>query len=275
MVSINGFSKVTIFFIIIVDFDAIGIIIVIVKLHIIDVINIFTKPMKRLIFLATIISFVVGCEKNQDNKINSDYVARIVGFDINCSICILEFPDDNSQVKKEIGESPGNFYQAINLSKGNYEIGQILRVKIRKADTNDLTSCISLYPSGSYKSVFITEFENFSDLIFNDTINLSYGDCLYDSENQRYICLDSVLSDSRCPTGATCIWEGNAEVRFKVEKINDNPVFFNLNTHMGFTTDTIVDGYKFALINLRPYPALEHQIEPNEYKAGIIVEKDK
>jgi len=231
--------------------------------------------MKRLLFLVSIICFIVGCEKNQDNNINSDYIAKIVGFDLNCSTCILEFPDDNSQVKKEIGESPGNFYQAINFSKGNYEIGQILRVKIRKAVANDLTSCISLYPSGSYKSVFITEFENFSDLIFNDTIDLSYGDCLYDSENKMYICLDSVLSDSRCPTGANCIWEGNAEVRFKFEKINDEPVFLNLNTHMGFTTDTIVDGYKFALIGLRPYPALEHRITQNDYKAEILVEKNK
>jgi len=234
-----------------------------------------TKPMKKLIFLASIISFMFGCEKSPDNKINSDFTARIVGFDLNCSTCILEFPDDSSQVKKEIGESPSNYYQTINLSKGNYEIGQKLRVKIRKADTNELTPCISLYPSYSYKNVFITEFENFNNLIFNDTIDLSYRDCLYDPENQMYICLDSVLNDSRCPTGAYCIWEGNAEVRFKFEKFNDNPILFNLNTHMGFTTDTIFDRYKFTLISLSPYPTVEHRIAQKDYKAEIIVEKNK
>ncbi len=215
-----------------------------------------------------------GCEKSPDN-LKSEYTARIVGFDLNCSTCILEFPDDHLQVQEEIGESPSNYYEAINLSKGKYEIGQKLRVKIRKADANELTPCITLYPSYSYKNVFITEFENFNNLIFNDTIDLSYRDCLYDPENQMYICLDSVLNDSRCPTGAYCFWEGNAEVRFKFEKLNDNPILFNLNTHMRFTTDTIIDEYKFTLIGLSPHPTVEHRIVQKDYKAKIIVKKNK
>jgi hypothetical protein len=67
----------------------------------------------------------------------------------------------------------------------------------RKAEINELMPCISLYPSYNYKNVVITEFADFSNLIFNDTIYLSYHDCLYEPENHFYICLDSVLSDSR------------------------------------------------------------------------------
>jgi len=233
-----------------------------------------TKQMKKIIIFTAIVSFLFACEKSTD-KLNSKLTAKIVGFDLNCSTCILEFPDDYLQVKEEIGLSPSNYYHAINMSKDNFKIGQKLKVKIRKSEPNELRACITLYPSYNYKNVFITDFENYNNLIFNDTIDLSYRDCLNDPENQMYICLDSVLNDSRCPIGAYCIWEGNAEVRFKFEKFNEKPILFNLNTHRGFTTDTIVDGYKFSLIGLSPHPTMGHRIEQKDYKAEIIVNKYK
>ena len=95
--------------------------------------------MKKLLFLASLVCIIVSCEHNPDYRTDSEYIATIVGFDLNCSTCILAFPDDNSQIKKEIGENPNNFYQTINLSKGDYEIGQKVRVKLRKAETNELS----------------------------------------------------------------------------------------------------------------------------------------
>jgi len=218
-----------------------------------------------------------ACEKNPDeiSLEDFDYVARIVGFDLNCSTCILEFPDDSLQVKKEIGKSPSNYYHAINLNKGDYNIGQKLKVKIRKPGTNELTPCITLYPSYSYENVYIREFENFDNLILNDTVELSYRDYLYDPENHFYICLDSVLNDSRCPTGATCYWAGNAEVRFKFERLNYIPVLFTLNTHINFPYDAKVNGYRITLLDLNPYPAGGPQIEQKDYKAEIIIIKNK
>lgn len=230
--------------------------------------------MKKIIIFSVIISFMLACEESTD-ILSSSLTAKIVGFDLNCSTCILEFPDDSLEVKGEIGKSPSNHYQAINLGKDNFTVGQKLKVNIRKPETNELRECIALYPTYNYKNVFITDFENFNNLILNDTIDLSYGDCLNDPENQMYICLDSVLNDSRCPTGVECFWEGNALVRFKFERFNEKPVLFNLNTHRGFTTDTIVDGYKFTLIGLRPYPSIKHRIEQKDYKAEIIVNKNK
>jgi hypothetical protein len=230
--------------------------------------------MKKIIIIVVMLSFMFACEKYTD-KTDNRYTARIVAFDLNCSTCILEFPDDYMMVQEEIGESSGNYYEAINLSRGPYEIGQMLRVKIRKADINELTPCITLYPSRNYKKVFVTEFEDFNNLTFNDTIELSCRDCLYDPENQLYICLDSVLNDSRCPSGVYCFWEGNAAVRFKFEELNEKPIFFNLNTHRGFTADTIINGYKFTLIGLSPYPSIEHRIAQSDYKAKLIVKRIK
>jgi hypothetical protein len=229
--------------------------------------------MKNLISVIAGFLLLFGCEKSTD-KLSSYYIAKIVGFDLNCSTCILEFPDDSLEIKGVLGLSPDNYYQAINLSKGNYEIGQKLKVNIRKAEISELTPCITLYPSYNYKNVSITDFENFNNLIFNDTIDLPYQDCLYDSENRIYICFDSIKNDSRCPPDVQCIWEGNAEVRLKFEKLNNKPIFFNLNTNQQFRKDTIVDGFKVSLVGLSCYPAREKQTTQKSCAAKIIVEKN-
>ena len=227
--------------------------------------------MRMLISLLVFLLLIPACEKSSD-ELNSYLIARIVGFDMNCSTCILDFPDDSVKVKEEIGQSPDNNYQSVNLNRGNYQTGQLLKVKIRKPDTNELTPCITLFPSYSYRNVFVTDFEDFDNLILNDTVYLSYRDCLNDSENQMYICLDSVLNDSRCPIGVYCFWEGNATVRLKYQKYDSKPVIFDLNTHKEFSSDTIIDRYKFTLLGLTPYPIAHQIIAQRDYKARILIE---
>jgi hypothetical protein len=229
--------------------------------------------MNKLITVLILFTFLPACERNPDN-LSSYVTAKIVGFDLNCSTCILEFPDNNTEVMEVIGQSPDNYYVAVNLNKGNYEIGQQLKVKIRSPYTDELKPCIALYPSYNYKGVYVTNSENFDNLVFGDTVTISWHDCLKGPENKMYICLEAVLNDSRCPTGAYCFWEGNATVRLKFEKGNDKPVLFDLNTHRGFTNDTIISGYKFSLVGLGPYPTLNHRTDPKDYKAQFLIEKE-
>jgi len=228
--------------------------------------------MKKLILLIVIIPFFVSCEKSTD-KLNSYLTARIVGFDLNCSTCILEFPFDNLKVSEEIGRSPNNYYGAINMNKNNFETGQILKVRIRIPEKDEITACNTLYETNNYKDLYVIDYEDFNNIIFGDTISLAYNDCLYDPENQTYLCLDSVLNDSRCPTGVQCFWEGNATVRFSFEKYDNRPVVFDLNTYTGFTNDTIISGYKISLLGLNPYPAVNHKTDQDDYKAELLIEK--
>jgi hypothetical protein len=228
--------------------------------------------MKKLILLSVLLLLLPDCEKSY-YEADSYILARIAGFDMNCSTCILEFPDDSLRVNEEIGQSPNNNYQSVNLSKGKYQTGQLLKVKIRKPDINELKPCITLYPSYNYKSIFVTDFEDFDNLILNDTVYLSCTDCLNDCENQTYFCFESVLNDSRCPLGVYCIWEGNAAVRLKFQKYDSKPVIFDLNTHKGFTSDTIIDRYKFTLLDLTPYPNINQRITQKDYKTKILIER--
>jgi len=229
--------------------------------------------MRKLIIILTVVSFMFSCEKSSDVTI-SRYTARVADYDLNCSTCLLEFPDDSMQIREKIGASPGNLYHAVNLNKNDLQIGQMLKVEIRKAEPAELTACLTLYPSTSYEYLYVTNVEDFDSFFLNDTILLSYQNCAADPGNQTFICFESVIGDSRCPTGAQCFWEGNAQLRFKFERINEKPILFDLNTHKGFTNDTIVDGYKFTLLNVYPYPTLKHTVEHKDYKAELLIENE-
>jgi hypothetical protein len=100
-----------------------------------------------------------GCDKVTD-EIKTHYSVEIVGYDLNCSTCIVSFPDDWLEIKKLLGESPGNYYQIVNLNKGNFEIDQKLKVEVRKAKDTELNACITLYPSVNYKNLYALNYEN-------------------------------------------------------------------------------------------------------------------
>lgn len=237
-----------------------------------SLINPKLQNMRKLLFIVIIPIMIFSCEKNQLN-IETEYLAEITGFDPNCSLCILQFPDDESLIRKNVGESPGNFYLAANLSRGDYAPGQKLKVTIRKAKEGELSSCSKQNPNG-YQSIIVTGFEKIDEISLNDTIDLPYRECRFFREEEFYLCLDSVMNDSRCPYGAYCFWEGNAVARFRYERLSGDPVFFNLNTHHQFRTDTVIDGYVFSFAGLSPWPVTEPKIEQKSYIARIIVERE-
>jgi len=229
--------------------------------------------MKKLILLPVIIPLLLFCERSTDN-FSSYFTTRIADFNLDCQTCILEFPEDQLKAEEELGESPNNYYQAVNLSMGNYEIGQMLKVRIRKPDADEIGPCVATNPSGNNKDVFIMDTKNYDRLILNYPVYLSCHECLNDPQNKLNLCFESVLNDSRCPTGVLCFWEGNAQARFKFEKYNEMAVLFNLNTHKGFITDTIVYGYKITLLGLKPYPVIDHKIDQSDYIAKLLIEKE-
>jgi len=214
-----------------------------------------------------ILLFFTGCEKSKDS-LKIQYEARIVGFDPNCETCIVSFTEDLLKVKALAGESPDNYYQVVNLQKGDFTVGQKLKVEVRKAEERELPVCKTLDASPAYKNLYLLDSRNYGDLVLNDTIELGYKDCLNDGNRQVYICFDSVISDSRCPDGAECVWAGEATTRFKIEKYNNEPVYFNLKEG---EKDAIVGGYHIAFIKLLPYPTVGSQIKPGDYKARIVI----
>lgn len=223
--------------------------------------------MKQILFIAFLFFSLSGCEKWSEDSSNQ-YVAKVVGFDPNCSTCILAFPNDSLRVKDLLGESPNNYYQAINLDRDQFKTGQMIKVHVRKPEETELRACITLYPSNNYSEIFVSDYRNLDEMKFNEPIYLRYGACIGDCGNRNTLCFDSVITDSRCPENLVCVWAGEAIVRFRLEKYGKEPRFIDL--HIG-TKDTIIDGLKFSFIDLLPYPNTDRPTSPEDYRAKIIL----
>jgi hypothetical protein len=70
------------------------------------------------------------------------------------------------------------------------------------------------------------------------------------------LCFDSLISDSRCPANAMCIWQGTATAKFSLTKNGETKTFVLNTLHQPptYTKDTVLMGYKIEFVNLSPYP---------------------
>ena len=83
-----------------------------------------------------------------------------------------------------------------------------------------------------------------------------------------------VSDDSRCPTGVTCVWEGDAIVRLRVGRdgATDEPVSLHANPR--FSQEAVAAGVRLRLVRLEPYPDADRPIAPGEYRAALAVTVD-
>jgi hypothetical protein len=102
------------------------------------------------------------------------------------------------------------------------------------------------------------------ELKLNETVDLAYNEMYCNSNYEIRISFDS-LQDSRCPIGALCVWEGNARVKVYVQQSGIGPAAFWLNTNVQFLTDTVVNGLRYELIDVLPYPEMDKEYQPDDY----------
>ena len=86
----------------------------------------------------------------------------------------------------------------------------------------------------------------------------------------------TAITDSRCPVDAICVWEGRAEVTFKIEGIE--PVILCLGNAASCTANpyefSVADKkYSLTLKEVTPVPSSINQGE--EKKASFVVEEVK
>jgi len=110
------------------------------------------------------------------------------------------------------------------------------------------------------------------------TASLKSKDCadLYFPNETVKICFDSLLTDSRCPKNAVCIWEGYAAGKFTFTAKNQTSTFDLSATHdlsQTYTTDTIIAGYKIEFSDLAPYPDIMDPSTPGDKTAILKITK--
>ena len=87
-----------------------------------------------------------------------------------------------------------------------------------------------------------------------------------------------LLGDSRCPTGAVCVWEGRADISLWMLKSRLDTISFKLSIS-GYVNKTNSDshkyidtlGYRIKLLQLDPYPVINIPRQPSDYNALLRV----
>jgi hypothetical protein len=86
------------------------------------------------------------------------------------------------------------------------------------------------------------------------------------------VTFERVVEDSRCPTGATCIWAGDAVVRLTLTGARGQTATIDLHTQSRPDADSRFGAYLVRLAHLGPDPR-ENGIPADQYVATLIVEK--
>jgi hypothetical protein len=84
------------------------------------------------------------------------------------------------------------------------------------------------------------------------------------------VAFNSLVEDSRCPQGVTCVWAGNGKVLLRLSKTGKRPALMRLNTNLDPKQDAY-RGYDVKLVDLRPYPKKDVSIKKRDYVATLIV----
>ena len=117
---------------------------------------------------------------------------------------------------------------------------------------------------------------------FGNTFTLKVGQTVTIQPGNLKVGFERVASDSRCPTGAMCFWEGMAQLRLWLLPPGTDTVFVQ-STISGYVTqsdtcchkyvDTV--GYRVKLMQLDPYPRIDGPLPPesSDYIAYLQVSK--
>lgn len=102
-----------------------------------------------------------------------------------------------------------------------------------------------------------------------DTVRVKVGQSV-DARGVK-VTLQKVLSDSRCPLNAICVWEGDAAVALRFEPSGGRSVDATLHTSgKGGVVSVSVGGTEFRLIGLTPFP-VAGQAPPAESEYTAIL----
>ena len=87
------------------------------------------------------------------------------------------------------------------------------------------------------------------------------------------VTLEEVLEDSRCPTGTTCIWAGDATVSITIASANNGPWKFTLHTNGQSAQEAQHDGVLVRLMDVAPYPTVDGPPKREAYRVSFSITK--
>ena len=224
------------------------------------------------IFASIILSFLpflAGCDHNDD--LSEGYLTAVItGYNSTCGGCILTFTDNKMEVERLLGISETNNYLAVNLNEDlSAKPGRPIKVKVRKATGNEIPAC-----SGNYPAVFVIDYISIT-FSYEQEFEIPVKGSVLSKDEKYLLRFDSVLTDSRCPEGVYCFWQGMAGVRLTITQNHFAPETLDLYTwnseRMNYCDSAEYKNLIIRLLELNPYPSTKVRYGYDSYKAKILI----
>ncbi|AKG52743.1 hypothetical protein DGWBC_0051 [Dehalogenimonas sp. WBC-2] len=108
------------------------------------------------------------------------------------------------------------------------------------------------------------------DYPLNQQFTLSPGQSAKITSEDIAITFNKVLNDSRCPVGATCIWEGQVQCLISIKLDGKTEQLTLTQSGSDTAASQIYDKYRLEF-NVKPYPKLNDTINSSEYVLELKV----
>jgi hypothetical protein len=89
------------------------------------------------------------------------------------------------------------------------------------------------------------------------------------------VVFEEVESDSRCPTGVTCVWEGDGVVHLCLGASPQTATSLRLHTRESASQKARHAGLVIQLVELRPYPAGDVPVDSATYRVRLVVSREE
>ena len=94
---------------------------------------------------------------------------------------------------------------------------------------------------------------------------------LYTSADGHYTMKITEVSDSRCPEGVQCIWQGEVTVKGEWTE-NNSKSTFEIHSVMSNQTKQPT-GYTIQIVDAKPYPKYGTESKPEDLVVTLLIQK--
>ena len=93
------------------------------------------------------------------------------------------------------------------------------------------------------------------------------------TDTNLIVYFEEVVEDSRCPTGVSCVWEGDAAVRIRIDNPKVSLSRYTLHTNSQFVREAEQDGVLLRLVDVAPHPLADRKTQPDDYRVTLSIKR--
>jgi hypothetical protein len=104
----------------------------------------------------------------------------------------------------------------------------------------------------------------------DDTVTLQLGQRAFTRDRSLQLTYVRLVSESRCPANAICVWQGDAAVQLRTESLDDS---LEATVHTALDPKVLeIGGNRISLLEVQPYPGTGDAKQPAYIVARVVRE---